>query len=91
MQQVILKISGRVQGVFFRAHAQKKAIALDLYGWIKNDVDGGVSILVQGEAAALQNFIDWCKKGPPESAVEAVKTQFDPHPKEIFDSFQIIG
>lgn len=73
MFQVQLTIIGHVQGVFYRAHAQKIATKFGLTGWIKNETNGTVSALIQGDAAAIDAFIEWAKKGSPSSRVEKVQ------------------
>ncbi len=65
-----IKVSGRVQGVFFRAHTQKQAVRLGLTGWVKNLADEGVEILAEGERAKIESFINAVKQGPPLAHVE---------------------
>lgn len=67
-----LQISGRVQGVFFRATTQAKAVELGLTGWVRNVPDGSVEALVQGEAERTQELIDWCWNGVAYARVTAV-------------------
>lgn len=67
-----MKITGRVQGVFYRANTQKVAGELGLKGWVRNTDDGGVEAVAEGERAALQKLIEWCNHGPPASKVDAV-------------------
>lgn len=66
-------VRGRVQGVAFRAHAQRKARALGLTGHARNRPDGSVEVLAFGEDAALDAFADWLAHGPPLARVEAVE------------------
>lgn len=72
-KQAVLKITGLVQGVFFRDHARRKALELGIKGWVRNEKDGTVSVLAQGNAAGLDEFIEWCKKGPDSAKVENVE------------------
>ena len=65
-------VSGRVQGVAFRASAQHQARLLDLSGWVRNCADGTVEILAEGERAELQRLVDWCHTGPPAARVAQV-------------------
>jgi acylphosphatase len=60
-----LTISGRVQGVFFRASTKETARALDLRGWVKNLADGRVEAVFEGDEEALLRMLDWCRRGPP--------------------------
>lgn len=88
MKQIHIKISGKVQGVFFRAHAQDRGRRLKLTGWVKNADDGGVEIMVQGEQEALEEFLVWCRKGPNRSRVDHVEIEWM-DPTEVFDDFNI--
>ena len=64
-----IKISGRVQGVFFRATTKAKAQNLDLVGFVRNEPDDSVYIEVEGEEENLKQFLDWCKSGPNHAEV----------------------
>ena len=68
-----IKISGKVQGVWYRGSMQKKARALGLVGIVKNEQDGSVYAEVEGEEIILQEFIIWCKKGPELAVVKKVE------------------
>ena len=59
-----LTVKGRVQGVFFRASTRKKAQRLAINGFVKNTPAGNVEIIAAGEQLAMQEFIQWCHKGP---------------------------
>lgn len=81
-------ISGKVQGVFFRATAQKIADKLRLAGRVMNTAEGDVEIIVSGPSADLENFIKWCNTGPKNACVKRVDSkEMDYQP---FDSFEII-
>ncbi|MDD3497910.1 MAG: acylphosphatase [Candidatus Moranbacteria bacterium] len=64
MKHLDIKIFGRVQGVFFRISARKKAEKLGISGYVKNMEDKTVKIEAEGEEENLKNFLDWCRKGP---------------------------
>lgn len=64
MKQIVLKIYGTVQGVFFRAEAQKMALPLGVVGVARNLDDGAVEILAEGEEENLKTLIAWAKHGP---------------------------
>lgn len=66
-------VSGRVQGVFFRQSAAKRARDLGLAGWIRNREDCCVEGVVAGEDAALEAFKAWLHRGPPAARVERVE------------------
>jgi len=83
-----LHITGKVQGVWYRASAKDQALALGLTGKIWNDVDNTVSAVVQGPEGKIMSFITWCKKGPPLAKVEDVK--YEEAPVDFrFESFEI--
>src|SRR5688500_127702 len=67
-------VSGRVQGVFYRATCVRKAQSLGLTGFARNLADGRVEVLACGEAAAVEQFIDWLWVGSPASKVTDVVT-----------------
>lgn len=67
-----LTIHGRVQGVFFRESMVHKATSLGVTGWVKNQVDGTVEAVVQGEAAAIDAIVEWARHGPPSARVDRV-------------------
>ena len=71
-------VTGRVQGVFYRATAEETALGLGLTGWVKNRGDGGVEILAEGNRPALENFIKWCHEGPPMARVKYVAVDWQP-------------
>jgi len=73
MKTTHLLISGKVQGVFYRASAKKIADQFELKGWIRNRPDGNVEALVQGNDDAVNRFIAWCKKGPDGALVSSVQ------------------
>lgn len=72
-------VSGRVQGVFFRASARQKATELGISGYARNLPDGRVEVLVVGEAMAAQRLIEWLAVGPPTARVTDVAiNEIDP-------------
>ena len=88
MSRVHLTISGVVQGVFFRSTTRHQAIRLGLTGWVKNRMDGKVEIVVEGEAGAISNFIQWCHEGPPGARVDRVDITWEEYTGE-FKNFSI--
>ena len=71
-----LLISGRVQGVFYRASAQQEAQRLGLVGEIANLPDGRVEAIVEGPRESVEEFIAWCRRGPPSAKVENVTVRW---------------
>ncbi len=64
------RVSGRVQGVWFRASAQKEATNLGITGWAKNLEDGSVAVFACGTVEQLNQFHNWLKHGPQLAKVE---------------------
>lgn len=71
--RAVVLITGRVQGVFYRATAMEVAQSLDLHGWVRNLPDGGVEAVVEGAEYSVDEFIQWCRRGPPASRVDNVE------------------
>jgi len=65
-------VHGHVQGVFYRANAQKKAARLGLAGWVHNCHDGSVEVHAEGNKAKLEELIDWCRHGPAMASVSNI-------------------
>lgn len=83
-------ISGKVQGVFFRDGAKEKADELGLTGWVRNEDDGSLRIVAEGNDAALEKFVLWCKEGNEGARVERLDVSERLATGE-FDAFRIIG
>lgn len=81
-----VKISGMVQGVFFRAYTRDKAVSLGVTGWIRNLHDGRVEGLFEGDEPAVSQLIGWCRKGPPSARVTDVEVEWSEYSGE-FDTF----
>ncbi|MCL4468447.1 MAG: acylphosphatase [Deltaproteobacteria bacterium] len=71
-RHVHLIITGRVQGVWFRASTREAADNLGIKGWVKNLPDLSVEVDAAGEPADVEQFIQWCSKGPPGARVTAI-------------------
>ena len=76
MTRADLLISGRVQGVFYRASAQQEAMRLGLVGEVRNLPGGQVEAIVEGPKERVEEFIDWCWRGPPSADVENVRVRW---------------
>lgn len=68
-------VSGRVQGVFYRASARERAEAFGVTGYARNLADGRVEVLACGPAAAVDSFCDWLWQGSPAAHVTAVEAE----------------
>jgi acylphosphatase len=88
MATVHLMITGKVQGVFYRATAAEQAKKLQLNGWIKNTEEGAVEATVSGSDEAIKQFIAWSRKGPSGAHVENVVVT--PKPDDGLVGFQVI-
>ncbi len=68
MKHMAIRVTGRVQGVYFRASTQQTAVACAIHGFVRNEADGSVYIEAEGEEANLQRFMEWCKRDLREPA-----------------------
>lgn len=75
MPTVRFIVSGRVQGVFYRASTREQALALGLAGHARNLPDGRVEVLASGAVVALDALEHWLRRGPPAAQVEAVSRE----------------
>jgi acylphosphatase len=80
MQQVRARItiSGRVQGVNFRAYTREQARSIGVNGWVRNLDDGRVEAVVEGPQPAVQQLISRCYKGPAHASVSRVEVAWEP-------------
>jgi acylphosphatase len=85
-----LLISGRVQGVFFRANTCKTAIALGLTGWVRNLPDGRVETLFEGELKNAEAMLAWCRTGTPPARVDHVEAA-EENAEGSFNGFDIVN
>ena len=67
-------IKGNVQGVFFRASTKAVADQLGVKGTVKNEPNGDVAITAEGDAIALEMFLDWCHEGPEHAIIKLVES-----------------
>jgi len=73
--QIRVSIMGRVQGVCFRAETKKQADRIGLTGWVKNQPDGSVAAVFEGDADGIAQMTDWCHRGPSFSRVDRVEIE----------------
>lgn len=71
-------ISGKVQGVGYRASTWDTATLLKLNGWVRNLRDGRVEAVFEGPADIVAEMIRWCHQGPPTAFVEDVAVEYEP-------------
>ncbi|MBE3584773.1 MAG: acylphosphatase [Thermoanaerobacter sp.] len=78
-------ISGKVQGVYFRVYTRDTAQKLGLTGWVRNLRDGRVEAVFEGDEAAVEQMLGWCREGSPSSRVENVEVIDEPYRGEFKD------
>lgn len=86
--RVHLYISGRVQGVYYRRNAMQEAKRLGLTGWVRNLPDRRVEAVAEGDGEHVEDFIRWCRKGPPLAIVRDVEVHREPA-TNWFETFEI--
>lgn len=69
---LLVRIRGRVQGVWYRAWTVEQAAGRDLRGWVRNRRDGSVEALFCGPASQVRDMIEACRRGPPAARVESI-------------------
>ena len=88
MKRVQLIVSGRVQGVWYRAYTQRKATELELCGYVRNLEDGTVEIVAEGGAESISALAAWAEKGSPMAKVREVRME-ETERGEPFSEFSI--
>ncbi len=83
-----LIVSGRVQGVCYRAETQQAASLFGVNGWVRNKPDGTVEAVVEGAAGDVRSLINWCKTGPDISRVAKVAVTWQDYLGE-FTEFRV--
>ena len=76
-------VSGRVQGVFFRAATKREAESLGVKGWVRNLPDGKVEAVFEGEEDVVKMLVDYSKQGPPRAKVSSVDLKWEPYTGEF--------
>ena len=87
--RVHLIISGKVQGVYFRKHTQDISRENNVYGWVKNLLNGDVECVLEGLKSNIDKVMIWCHQGPPNSRVDNVKIKYEEYIGN-FDDFKIV-
>ena len=81
-----MRIYGKVQGVWFRAHTKEMADKLGIKGWVRNVPDGSVEAVFEGDDESVEKIIEWCHRGPPLARVEGVEVEYEePRGEEKFE------
>jgi acylphosphatase len=66
-------VSGRVQGVFFRDTTRRRAESAGVAGWVRNTPEGAVEAVFEGEPAAVDKLVEFCRRGPSRAEIAAVE------------------
>jgi acylphosphatase len=82
-------VSGRVQGVFFRASCAEEARRREVAGWIRNTRDGSVEAVFEGLEADVDALVSWCRRGPRGARVDGIEVVAEPVTGE--NGFRIAG
>ncbi len=85
MTRVRAVVRGRVQGVGFRWSAHRMARDLGVTGWVRNRPDGGVEVLLEGPAGAVERMTAWLRVGPAAARVADVRLTEEPYRREFAD------
>jgi acylphosphatase len=83
-----VRISGQVQGVFFRDSTRQQAEELGLVGWVKNLPDGRVEAVFEGPSERVREMVRWCEEGPQQASVENVDTDFESASRDL-EGFEV--
>lgn len=75
MRRVSVIVTGRVQGVSYRASTVFEARGHGLTGWVRNLADGSVELEAQGDDASVAALVAWCAHGPPAARVTGVTVE----------------
>lgn len=88
MRRIRVIVSGRVQGVSYRASTAQQAAQLGLVGWVRNLDDGTVELEAEGEDAQIAALIAWCHDGPRHAVVSRVAVE-EQTPTKTDQAFRI--
>lgn len=89
VRKIKILVSGRVQGVYFRAFTQNKAKQLGVKGSARNLPDGRVEIIAEAKSPTIDEFMKWCDKGPVTARVDHIEIT-ELQSDEALTSFEII-
>lgn len=87
-KKAIIRIFGKVQGVFFRRKAKEQADKLGIVGWAKNESDGSVRIIAEGERNKIEELVRWSRQGSSSAKVDRVNIKYI-KPKKEYRDFSI--
>jgi acylphosphatase len=71
-------VHGLVQGVFFRDSTRRRALSAGVSGWVRNNRDGTVEAVLEGEAEAVERLVAFCREGPRGAQVDRIEVGDEP-------------
>ena len=83
VERLRLRITGRVQGVWYRGSMEREARRLGVQGWVRNMPDGSVEAVVEGAPTVVHALVAWCETGPPGARVARVAASPEPAGDEL--------
>lgn len=86
--RVHLIVTGKVQGVFFRAETQRAASRFGVSGWVRNRADGSVEAVAEGGRDDVEKLVQWCHTGSPGARVARVDATWEDY-QAAFDEFAV--
>ena len=75
LETVLVRVTGKVQGVGFRLATVRRAHLLGVGGWVRNNDDGSVEALVQGTPDQVDQMLEWLRQGPPQARVDDLSSE----------------
>jgi acylphosphatase len=72
-----VRVAGFVQGVFFRTETRERARSRSVAGWVRNEPDGSVEAVFEGDRDAVESLVRWCRQGPRGARVEDVRVEWE--------------
>ena len=81
-------VSGRVQGVFFRDTARRRAESAGVAGWVRNTPDGSVEAVFEGDPEPVEDLVEFCRRGPSRAEVASVDVIEEP--PEGLSGFEVL-
>lgn len=88
VDQLRVTVTGRVQGVSFRYYTRREAVNLGLKGWVRNELDGSVLVVAEGDSSQLEKLLTYLHIGPPSAIVQQVMVERSEGPAN-FGKFEI--
>ncbi len=82
-------VAGSVQGVFFRSTTRDEAEGRNVSGWVRNLPDGRVEAVFEGDKEAVDQLVEFCRRGPPKAVVRNIEVRWEEYQGE-FTGFQVV-